>query len=221
LLAAFGSVLNARVPGSRIWAGLMALLVLVFLIPWLEGPWRMRRAAEPAPLRLESPWNLFYAFMVVVGVTNYLPTRFALAAAGFAVTFCLEYLGLTRLDWPPERRAMVWSWVAWALGSSVWIARWRAGRGPASRVPLERLWFWFRDAWGVVWALRTQERFNRTAELKRWPVRLSWFGLVATGTPDADDAGFIPDEAIGDFRALVRRFATAVRVEQVLHGRDQ
>jgi hypothetical protein len=197
----------------------MALLVLVFLIPWLEGPWRMRRAAEPAPLRLESPWNLFYGFMVVVGVTNYLPTRFALAAAGFAVTFCLEYLGLTRLDWPPERRAMVWSWVAWALGSSVWIAHWRAGPGLASRVPLERLWFWFRDAWGVVWALRTQERFNRTAELKRWPVRLSWFGVVATGTPDAAAAELIPDEAIGDFRALVRRFATAERVEQVVHDR--
>src|SRR5689334_13473582 len=31
VLAALGSVLNARAPGSRVWAGLMAILVLVFL----------------------------------------------------------------------------------------------------------------------------------------------------------------------------------------------
>lgn len=220
LLAAFGSVLNARVPGSRVWAGLMALLVLVFLIPWLEGPLRMRRFGGLAPLRLDSPWNLFYGFMVTIGVTNYLPTRFALAAIGFAVTFALEYFGLTRLDWPPERRATVWSWVAWAFALSVWAARWRADQGPNSRVPFERLWFWFRDAWGVVWALRIQERFNRTAELKGWPVRLSWFGLVANGAPERDRAAGVPSEAIAGFRALVRRFATAERVEQALNDRS-
>jgi hypothetical protein len=216
LLAAFGSVLNARVPGSRVWAGLMALLVLVFLIPWLEAPLRMRRAEGIAPLHLDSPWNLFFLFMVAVGVTNYLPTRFALAAAGFAVTFCLEYVALTHADWPPERRATFWSWIAWAFASSVWIARWRADHGPSSRLPLERLWFWFRDAWGVVWALRIQERLNRTADLKHWPVRLSWFGLVTTGAREGDHAVSVPDEAIADFRALARRFVTAERVEQLL-----
>ena len=38
------SVLNARTPGERVWAGLMFLLVVVFLIPWLEEAGRMRRA---------------------------------------------------------------------------------------------------------------------------------------------------------------------------------
>jgi len=220
LLAAFGSLLNARVPGSRVWAGLMALLVLVFLIPWLEASLRMRRAQELAPLHLDSPWTLFYGFMVAVGVTSYLPTRFGLAAAGFAVTFCLEYFALTRLDWPPERRAVIWSWLAWTVGLNVWIARWRADHGPVSRHPLERLWFWFRDAWGVVWALRIRDRFNRTAELKGWPVRLSWFGLDGTGTPGTDPAPNVPGEASTDFRALARRFATAERLEQAMYGRS-
>ncbi len=215
LLAAFVSVLNARVPGSRVWAGLMALLVLIFLIPWLESSLRMRRAQELAQLRLDSPWTLFYGFMVVVGVTNYLPTRFALAAVGFAVTFFLEYLGLTRLDWPPDRRALLWSWVAWTSVLSVWTARWRADHGPAARLPFERVWFWFRDAWGVVWALRIQERFNRTAGLKGWRVRLSWFGLAESGPIQRDDTVIVPGEAIADFRSLVRRFAQAERVEEV------
>jgi len=218
LLAAFVSVLNARVPGSRVWAGLMALLVLIFLIPWLEASLRMRRAQQLAQLRLDSPWTLFYAFMVVVGVTNYLPTRFALGAVGFAATFVLEYLGLTRLDWPAERRAILWSWVAWTTVLSVWTARWQADHGPAARLPFERLWFWFRDAWGVVWALRIQERFNRTAELKGWGVRLSWFGLAGTGAIQGDNAVTVPSEAIAGFRGLVRRFAQAERVEEVVSG---
>jgi hypothetical protein len=218
LLAAFVSVLNARVPGNQVWAGLMALLVLIFLIPWLEASLRMRRAQELALLRLDSPWTLFYGFMVTVGVTNYVPTRFALAAVGFAVTFFLEYLGLTRLDWPPERRAILWSWVAWTFVLSVWVARWRAFYRPADRVPFERLWFWFRDAWGVVWALRIQERFNRTAELKGWPLRLSWFGLVMTGPSPGEHPVTVPGEAITDFRSLIRRFAEVERVEKVLRG---
>jgi hypothetical protein len=121
----------------------MALLVLILLIPWLEASLQMRQAAELAQLRLDSPWTLFYAFMVVVGVTNYVPTRFSLAAIGFAVTFFVEYLGLTRLDWAAERRAILWSWVAWTVALSVWLARWRASYGPADRNPFERLWFGF------------------------------------------------------------------------------
>ena len=77
------------------------------------------------------------------------------------------------------------------------------------------LWFWFRDAWGVVWALRIQERFNRTAELKGWRVRLSWFGLAESGPIQRDDTVIVPGEAIADFRSLVRRFAQAERVEEV------
>ena len=46
LLAALGSVLNARRPGGKAWAVLMTLLVVVFLIPWLEDQTRLRRAAS-------------------------------------------------------------------------------------------------------------------------------------------------------------------------------
>ena len=76
MLAALLSVLNARDPGGRIWAGLMVMLVVVFLIPWLETPGRWRRAQALTPPNLESPWTLFYGILVLIGVTNYLPTRF-------------------------------------------------------------------------------------------------------------------------------------------------
>ena len=93
-----------------------------------------------------------------------------------------------------------------------------AGRAPATRLRLEQLWFWFRDLWGVVWALRIQERFNRTAELKGWPIRLSWFGLVPVDVSAslADGPFAIPPEAEAAFRGLIRRFAQGARLDEVL-----
>jgi hypothetical protein len=219
-LAALGSVLNARSPGGRVWAGLMAILVLVFLIPWLEGPWRVRRAGGLTLLHLDAPWTIFYGLLVIVGVTNYLPTRFGAAAAWLALGFLLEYLGLTRGDWPASRRATLWSWYAWTLAAAAWAAHRGGMRAPAGRTRLERLWFWFRDLWGVVWALRILERFNRTAELKGWPIRLGWFGLEPApgaadrlGPPDTPE-----DNAVAEavFRGLIRRFAQPDRLAEVL-----
>src|SRR3954470_14196168 len=68
-LAASISVLNARSPGGGAWAILMGLLVLVFLIPWLEGPLRPRAAGGLGQLRLDAPWSLFYGILVVAGVS--------------------------------------------------------------------------------------------------------------------------------------------------------
>ena len=76
ILAGLVSVLGARSPGGGAWAILMALLVVVFLIPWLEAGGRIRHGQGMAQLQLRSPWTLFYGLLVVAGVTNYLPTRY-------------------------------------------------------------------------------------------------------------------------------------------------
>ena len=78
----------------------------------------------------------------------------------------------------------------------------------------ERLWFWFRDHWGVVWALRVQERFNREAELVQWPVRLTWFGLYPADPLGTGAAPPCPPEAEAVFRGLIRRFAQPWRLDQ-------
>jgi hypothetical protein len=214
ILAALISVLNARTPGERIWAGLMALLVVVFMIPWLEEAGRMRRPQGLALVHLDSPWTLFYGLLVVVGVTNYLPTRFGKAAVCLGLALILEYLGLTRADWPAPWRAVVWEWVAWAFALSIWIAHRSADRAPAAP-GFDGLWLWFRDHWGVVWALRNRERFNRTAELAGWPVRLTWYGLEPIGGLDGGRAPDIPAEAETTFRGLLRRFAQGWRLDRV------
>jgi hypothetical protein len=65
-----------------------------------------------------------------------------------------------------------------------------------------------------VWALRTKERFNREAELARWPVRLTWFGLHAAGNGQPGPPAAVPAEVETTFRALVRRFAQPWRLDQ-------
>jgi hypothetical protein len=105
----------------------------VFLIPWLEGPGLRRVVSGTGPLRLDSPWTLFYALLVLAGVTNYLPTRYALAAVVLGLGFGLEYVGLTRDITSPARRAMLWSALPWCLAASAWLADWRAGAPSAAR----------------------------------------------------------------------------------------
>ena len=214
ILAGLISVLNARTPGERVWAGLMLLLVVVFMLPWLEESGRMRRPQGETLVHLNAPWTIFYGLLVVVGVTNYLPTRYGLAAACLGLALIVEYLGLTRVDWPLERRAVVWEWVAWTFALSVWVARFSANRAPLAP-GFDSVWLWFRDHWGVVWALRNQERFNRTAELAGWPVRLTWYGLsLVAGLDDGHQPG-VPAEALTTFRGLIRRFAQAWRLDLV------
>jgi hypothetical protein len=184
----------------------MFVLIVVFLIPWLEEAGRMRRPQGTVLPHLDSPWTLFFGLLVVVGVTNYLPTRYGAAAACLGLGLVLEYLGLTRPGWPVARRAMVGEWMAWTFGLSAWIARRSALRaGPAPG--FNGLWFWFRDHWGVVWALRTQDRFNRTAEQARWGVRLTWFGLESADVHLDRGIDQAPDGAEATLRGLIRRFA--------------
>jgi hypothetical protein len=143
-----------------------------------------------------------------------LPTRYGPAAAWLGAAFFLEYLSLARLDWPAEWRATLWSWVSWSIAAGVWTARWRAEHGPAARDRFERLWFWFRDHWGGVWALRIQERFNRSAQAAGWPIRLSWFGLEGVNAPKTGVPAEVPIEAESAFRGLIRRFAQPWRLDE-------
>ena len=220
ILAALVSVLGARNPGSGAWAILMALLVVVFLIPWLEAAARVRRAGGPAELQLGSPWTIFYGLLVLTGVTNYLPTRYGPAACAIGAGLVIEYLGLTRTGWTTASRAAVWPAVAWCLALAAWLAAWCAGKLEKERSKVDQIWFWFRDHWGVVWSLRLSERFNRTAELSSWPVRLTWFGLARVSASGPEFSPAQLDQALATLRSLIRRFATPDRVGELLASHE-
>jgi hypothetical protein len=212
-LAALVSVLNARQPGHVAWALLMGLLVVVLLIPWLEAGGVGQVGAQWSRLRLQTPWNLFYWLLVVTAVSNYLPTRFGLAAAWLGLALGLEYVGLTWASGPGSVRAVFWSAGPLALAAGLWAAEAAARKQAPGKPGVERLWLWFRDGWGVVWGLRVEERFNREAELLGWPIRLGWFGLQAAPGAVEEASGETLDAAAQTLRGLLRRFAQSDRLQ--------
>lgn len=211
-LAALISVLNARSPGGGAWAILMGLLVLVFLLPWLEGSGLARTERGWERLRLAAPWTLFFGLLVLAGVTNFLPTRYGPAAGWLGLGFVLIYLAMTRTDWPVDRRGAAWWLFPWTQAAATWSAWRRSGRRGPARSELERIWLRFRDHWGVVWALRVQERFNRSAESLRWPIRLGWQGVEPAIGVEATSP--VPAEAAATLVGLLRRFADPARIAE-------
>ena len=86
---------------------------------------------------------------------------------GGGLAGCRVRGGIPRADTntgPAARPGCLWSAFPWTLAAAIWTADGRSRRVPLGVGGLEAIWFWFRDHWGVVWALRVQERFNRSAE---------------------------------------------------------
>ncbi len=212
-LAALLTVLNARSPGSGAWAILMGLLVLVFLVPWLEGGGLARGTNGLGRLRLDNPWTIFYGLIVLAGVTNFLPTRHARGAIFAGLALILEYVALTHAGWSPETRSMMWRAVAWAWAVALMAAYFPAETRRTGQPALTHLWLWFRDRWGVVWGLRILERFNKSAESMGWNFRLGWDGPVAILAGEVPE---IPDAAGKVLAGLLRRFADAETLDRVL-----
>jgi hypothetical protein len=209
MLAASISVLNARRPGAGAWTVLMNLLVLVMLIPWLEAYGLAGNANPLRRLRLSAPWNWFFVVLVITGITNYVPTRYGPAAVVLAAAFGAEYLGLVGSGWSRATQARLWSTASWFFAVGICAAEVRGSRKSVGESASSRVWFWFRDHWGVVWALRVQERFNESARAQSWPVRLSWHGIVPVEGRE-DEA--LPELTEATLFSLLRRFASPERI---------
>jgi hypothetical protein len=187
------AVLGARRPGMAAWNFVVLGLLAVLLLPLAEG---MLLSGEP----LGFVRKLFLAATAAVGIVNYLPTRLALAALALALGLGGEF---ALLDDTTTTSTETLAWLA--LGISPWLGLmgWRAGRRPASA--FDRLWYDFRDRFGLVWGQRVREQFNRAAANAGWPLYLSWRGLRRLpGLPPAADN--IAVAATETLEAILTRF---------------
>jgi len=219
ILAALISVFNARRPGNGAWSLLMGLLFLVFLIPWLQG-WGLVHGVRPIDrLRLEAPWSWFFLALAVAGVSNYAPTRYGLSAFFVGGGFVTEWIGLTYQEMPLEVRSRLWTVAGWWWSSALVVAVWRSrrwGGQPRSGRDLDRVWFRFRDHWGLVWAVRVADRLNAMARSSHWALSLEWDGLKPSNTNGDDKAEADPSaqQVLGVLIGLLRRFANRSVLQQ-------
>ena len=216
MLATGVAVLGARRPGNGAWAILMGLLTLVLLVPWLEGVGLLGRTTPLDRLRLEMPWSLFVGLLAFAGVSNYLPTRYGPAVLITSVGVSWEWLALVSGGWSPSSKATAWSGASWCFGVSAWLGWALARRRDQREVGVERLWGWYRDAWGAAWGLRILERFNAAAAMAGWPFRLGWAGPVEVeeGTTPAEIPDSLEEPARLTLMALLRRFADPDRLAE-------
>jgi hypothetical protein len=202
------AVLGARRPGVIAWNGVVLALLAVYLLP-LAGSLLLRSWG----VHMDSVTLTFLVGALAVGVLNYLPTRFARAALALLVGSTLKLAALL-----VEESHLVFEagWIPLVL--TPWFA-YAASQGPAPAASeFDRLWLDFRNRFGLVWAVRVRDQFNRSAANTGWPVVLRWPGLRVLPGPSppgpAEHAAMV-----ATLRALLKRFGPAE--ERRLAGRPQ
>lgn len=208
------AVLGARRPGVRVWSWfVLAPLVLVFAWPALV---EWNRDWEFDRLRIELPMLIGYGLVMVMGLGNYVGTRFTLAALWLGAAQLLliaPFSAAVPAAFPEAERARLWA--AICLAAAACSAAWAARRPPAAASALDAVWIDYRDWFGIVWARRFMDRVNDAARTENWPMHLEFHGLVTDRTPDP------PEELVQAtkrteqaFRWLLRRFVDPEWIEE-------
>ena len=191
------AVLGARRPQAAAWNFVVVGLLAVMFLP----------LAEEAIIGTHSLDWMRIAFLGVtlgIGLVNYLPTRFGPAAFLAAIACAAELIALAApRGWQFSKEAdMIRLCLLAAPGLA--LAMWRCF--PSDQASeLDRMWRDFRDRWGLVWAQRVREQFNRVAANAGWPVTLTWSGFTFQQQVDAATRAAIRDA----LSALLRRFVDA------------
>lgn len=194
------AVLGARRPTVRVWnwfviAPLIAVLLWPVALSWTPmGPNR---------LTLATPHLVGFGLVLVMGMGNYVGTRFTILAC---LTLLAELILIVSLG--PRSASDQVSWframaatiqVCGAVMSGFSISM-QNGTG------WNGLWQDFRDAFGIVWANRIAGRINAEAEKENWTVRLHSDRFVSA-TPDSPPSLTRDGDQINQtMRWLLRRF---------------
>lgn len=198
------AVLGARRPGARVWAAFI-LLPLVLVLSWpalaqLPSVWRGN------PMQLETPSVVAFALVAIMGLGNYVGTRFSLPAILLGGALWQVVAPLTgsveaAIGFAAAFRATLCLGAAAALAAVVESA--------ARPIPpsLDRVWIDFRNLFGIVWSKRLMERVNDTARRENWPARLEIDGLHWP-SPDVTPGQRLLTEQRVEYtlRWLLRRF---------------
>lgn len=195
------AVLGARRPGASAWNGVVAALLAINLLPFAES------VVTGGTLQLNVFRLTCLAGTLAIGVLNYLPTHFAPAALALLFGCALEFTHFaTAARSGPEHRLLFESGSI-ALACTPWIAYASVrGRAPAAS-EFDRIWLDFRNRFGLVWAQRLREQFNRSAANAGWQVVLRWQGLrLLPGSLGPEPA--VQTAIVATLRALLKRFRT-------------
>lgn len=195
------SVLGAKRPQDRAWHFVVAALYLVLVLPVAHT----LVVGRTEQIELHVVRRVFLAILLVIGMANYLGTRYWFCAL-------LYVLGQAVLFGPVMLPTASWSLAGYPnsgsllIAASVSLACLGIPRRRHASGGLTREWLDFRDAFGAAWGLRVVERMNRASQKLDWGVRLRWQGFVNHNGIQSDPAAGSAAER--SFRMLLRRFVS-------------
>ncbi len=206
------ALLGAKRPQDRAWQFIVFAFWLMLAMPAGQA-WLLRPEYPPV---MHGLWSCFVLLLAVIGVTNYLLTRFwpaALLVAAGQIVLHWPYLPLTDGTQPDGLSLWGLGLLASALVASAAIGRRRRARSD----PLDRLWIDFRNQYGVVWGLRVAERINASAATRGWDVSLGWQGFSTQfgGSIEAIPCA-VRAELEASVRSVLRRFVSAPWIDERL-----
>jgi len=197
------AVLGAKRPQHGAWNFVVLSLWAIVALPAAEN--LFLHPGQRLSLGDARAWFLW--ILIGLGPINYGPTRYWLAAVLLAtgqIVALGPYLALVH-------RPLVFHGyvVGLVLVVGGLLAAWIAARGERSEASaLDRAWLEFRDAFGLLWGLRLQERINAVAKQNGWDVELMWSGFRSAAGGEAV-AGFDPEVESGlrtAMKGVLRRF---------------
>lgn len=204
------AVLGAKRPQDRAWQAIVLSLWGLLAIPSAEV--LLLRAGEP--LYVAPAWSWLMAVLMLVGLLDYLPTRYwsscllACAAQGIMLS---AHLPLVPYSAGPDGPLIGLA----CLAAGIWLAVARSGAGRRARAPIDRVWLDFRDTFGAFWGLRVAERIRASSTRLGWNVTLTWNGVSTVG--DEREIPAETSEAIWNaLRSLLRRFVSPEWIAQRL-----
>jgi len=170
------AALGARRPASRVWNWFI-ILPLMAVLGW-PGFTVICAWPELATLRIQAPACVGFALVTVMGAGNYMGTRFTTPAVLAVLAVLLALLPLTTFLQLDQGSIQVVRAAAGIVFSGAVVCAIRQGlRAGLEESRFDRLWFDFRDTFGIVWSIRIQDRLNLTAEKENWQTRLGPHGF--------------------------------------------
>jgi hypothetical protein len=202
------ALVGAKRPQHSAWSFVVLALWFVLALPAAEVIWlHPGQELEINSIRSWFLWALLAAELSAFALTRYGVSMLLLVAA--QVVWLSEWLPLlSRVGLLPESRELTGLVLASLAIVSAWLLSW-----PRTRAlnRFDRLWFDFRDSFGLFWALKLAERVNDAGKQAGWDFDLGWGGFRTKSefAPLGEMGPQVEEALMNSLQGLLRRFVAA------------
>lgn len=206
------ALLGAKRPQDRGWHFVVISLWAILVLPVAES--LVLRHGQMPDVAGARSW--FMLILISIGIVNALCTRYWLPAFMFGcgqLLMLADSLPLIREFLDASLGIAGYSCCAIAVILASLLAERSYGQLENNQLgAFDTVWRDFRDAFGLLWALRVAEQINIAARSNEWSLRLHWHGFVdAHGSRlDLNSLPEVTRDALKQvLHNLLRRFVTS------------